>query len=79
MVQGLVCRAEGKTSRAMSAFRRAAASLPHQPSDKPARLAQRIVILTAVGKRAEAQSLAQRLKSTGYRDPTYLRDLRSVT
>ena len=77
LVRGLVDRSAGNRDSARLAFQRAAGAWPKVP-DTAARLARKAVILHGAGREREASEIAGRLERMGYRDPIYLRDLRSV-
>ena len=76
--KGLVLRAAGNSAASAAAFERAASTWPRSVPDRASYVAQKAVIFKAIGRAADAASLAQRLDAMGYRDPLYLRDAQSV-
>jgi len=60
----------GNASAAMSAWKRALEALPSASAERPSEMIERQLILTRVGRAAEASQLATRLSAMGYRAET---------
>jgi eukaryotic-like serine/threonine-protein kinase len=74
LVRGLVAAAAGDRNTLAQFHRRALSVWPAEAPQRPALTARRAVILAGVGRRAEADKLANHLTLIGYRHPGYLRD-----
>ena len=78
MLRGLVERGRSNSAQARRAYQLASATWPHAAPDRPPLVARKALILAGAGRGAEAAALSARLERGGYRDPSYLRDIRLV-
>jgi tetratricopeptide (TPR) repeat protein len=78
LIHALVATAEGSRAVAAADFQNAARAWPRSIPDRPSLTAKKVIMLRGLGRRLQADELARKLAAMGYKDPTYLRDLRRV-
>lgn len=74
LVQAVVDRTGGDRVEAARALAGAGRSWPRGDNEKPGALADKVLILTGLGKVSDADSIARQLDSMGYKEPLYLHD-----
>lgn len=78
LLNGLAERASGNANQANANFQQAWNAWPRNTADNPSSLAGKAINLAALGRKAEAASLAERLRRMNYKEPGFVRTLRSV-
>jgi len=74
LLRAIVLRSSGDKIASEKAFRTALAAWPKEVALGPNLTARQAVLLDGLGRRAEANSVAEKLEAIGFRHPTYLRD-----
>ena len=64
---------QGQPGAARGAYERAIAAWPKDVQERPRELADHSILLRRLGRSAEAEELAGRLRAMGYRQPDYLK------
>lgn len=78
LLRAIIASATSDTITAQDAFRKSLAAWPKGLPLTPRAKAQQVLLLDGLGRSGEADRVADRLETIGFRHPTYLRDRRIV-
>lgn len=77
-IEGLAARSSNDPSQAAAAFNQAAAAWPKGAPERPTDVARKALLLRALGKDSDAESVSKQLAAMNFRDGIFLHDWRSL-